>query len=239
MLGILFFYYGDGSFLFSLLDAFVFILFFSVPSYFSWYMLGFFDRLYKQIGILALVIFLCLSANQMLFSLLSPESNEWFLRSIPLRIIGLLLAWTILFLWYREYLFYQSEPTEQDVELDIESESDEEFRNMHATDRISVKNGTKIHLIAPSELVYVQASGDYVTLFTIDKQFVKEQTMKSFIVQLPPNFVRIHRSTIVNCDFIARIELYEKQSYRLRLKNGTYLKISSGGYKLLKEQLSL
>lgn len=63
--------------------------------------------------------------------------------------------------------------------------------------------------------------------------------MKSLVMQLPSAFIRIHRSVIVNCDSIARIELFEKQSYRIRLKNGSYLKVSAAGYRLLKDRLML
>lgn len=66
--------------------------------------------------------------------------------------------------------------------------------------------------------------------------------MKYFERSLPsPEFVRIHRSYIVNTEQILRVELFGKETYqvRLRLKDGTYLRASSAGYKLLKERLSL
>lgn len=43
-------------------------------------------------------------------------------------------------------------------------------------------------------------------------------------VHLPPCFVRIHRSCIVNVEYILRIELFGKESYHVRLKNGTSLR---------------
>jgi hypothetical protein len=36
-----------------------------------------------------------------------------------------------------------------------------------------------------------------------------------------------------------RVELYGKESYHIRLKNGTSLRASGSGYKLLKERLNL
>ena len=39
-------------------------------------------------------------------------------------------------------------------------------------DRISVKDGSRIHLIHLEELLYIQASGDYVALFTTDGQYI-------------------------------------------------------------------
>jgi Response regulator of the LytR/AlgR family len=107
-------------------------------------------------------------------------------------------------------------------------------------DRISVKDGARIHIIPIKEIFYLQACGDYVTLFTTSGQHVKEQTMKYFERSLPsPEFVRIHRSYIVNTEQILRVELFGKETYQVRLKDGTYLRASSAGYKLLKERLSL
>ena len=64
--------------------------------------------------------------------------------------------------------------------------------------------------------------------------------MKYFEQSLPsPSFVRIHRSTIVHTTQIARIELFGKETYQVRLKNGVTLRASHSGYKLLKEKLAL
>lgn len=89
-------------------------------------------------------------------------------------------------------------------------------------------------------LLYIQACGDYVTLVTPEGQYVKEQTMKYLETHLSAaGFVRVHRSTIVNVTQISRVELYEKENYRLLLKNGTKLRVSHSGYRLLKERLEL
>lgn len=107
-------------------------------------------------------------------------------------------------------------------------------------DRITVKDGSRIHIIQLDELLYIQASGDYVTFFTPTGQFIKEQTMKFFELHLPATrFIRIHRSCIINAEQIMRIELFGKESYQVRLKNGANLRASNAGYKLLKERLSL
>ncbi|MDR1348442.1 MAG: LytTR family transcriptional regulator DNA-binding domain-containing protein [Prevotellaceae bacterium] len=106
-------------------------------------------------------------------------------------------------------------------------------------EHIAVKSGQKIHLIIVSDIIYLQAFGDYVHIFTDSGKYLKEQTMKYFETNLPQQFVRIHRSYIVNIKSVLRIELYEKQSQLLTLKNGHQIKISSTGYKLLKQKLNL
>jgi two-component system LytT family response regulator len=51
----------------------------------------------------------------------------------------------------------------------------------------------------------------------------------------PSRFVRIHRSSLLNIDRLARIELYSKDSYVAILNDGTRLPISRSGYAKLQE----
>lgn len=108
-----------------------------------------------------------------------------------------------------------------------------------AVDRISVKKGSEIHIVRIDDLLYVLAEGDYVWLFTPAGRFLKEQTMRWFEEHLPDRFVRIHRSCIVDIDQIARVELFGKENYHVRLKNGAVLKASLNGYRALKFRLDL
>ena len=107
-------------------------------------------------------------------------------------------------------------------------------------ERIAVKTGSKIHVIPIDDIFFLEAEGDYVMIHTKDGKHLKEKTMKYFETHLEPSqFVRIHRSFIVNVNEILRIELYDKENYSVLLKNTTSLKASSSGYKLLKQVLNL
>lgn len=106
--------------------------------------------------------------------------------------------------------------------------------------RVAVKSRHKIDVIPVSEILYIQAEDDYVMLHTASNKYLKEKTMKYFETHLEPSrFIRIHRSYIINADFIARLELYDKESYAVILKNGASLRASNAGYKILKETLHL
>jgi two-component system LytT family response regulator len=105
-----------------------------------------------------------------------------------------------------------------------------------ALTRVAVKDRQQIHVIPLHSIRYIEADGDYVQLHTEKGVFLKEKTMKYFEENFPPQqFIRVHRSFIVNVDMVAKIELYEKESYRVHLKNGETLKASSSGYRALKE----
>ena len=62
--------------------------------------------------------------------------------------------------------------------------------------------------------------------------------MKTLEEQLDKNkFIRIHRSYIANITQIEKIQLYEKESYLVVMKNGAQIRASKAGYKRLKEVL--
>jgi len=106
--------------------------------------------------------------------------------------------------------------------------------------RIVVKTGKAIQVVPIEQIEMIEASDDYVSIYTNQERFVKKQTMKYFEERLnPETFIRTHRSYIVNITQIASIELYEKDSYIGILRNGNKVKISASGYKELKEKLGI
>lgn len=105
-------------------------------------------------------------------------------------------------------------------------------------ERIVVKTGSKIKIIPVREIKYLQAEDDYVMIFIEGEKHLKQQTMKYFETHLDPReFVRVHRSYIARIGFIESIELYEKESYILKLKDGNTLPVSKSGYLNLRGKL--
>ena len=107
-------------------------------------------------------------------------------------------------------------------------------------DRVVVKDRHKIHIITVDQIRYIESLDDYVMIYTHDGRHMKQKTMKYFENNLDPNnFIRIHRSYIVQVENIAEIQQYEKESYIVILKDAakTKLKVSKTGYKRIKEVL--
>jgi len=106
--------------------------------------------------------------------------------------------------------------------------------------RIAVKSRHKVSVVPVDEIVFLEAEGDYVMIHTRDAKHLKEKTMKYFETHLDPaQFIRIHRSYILNARFIDRIEYYDKESYAVLTKTGAKLRASTSGYKLLKQVLNM
>src|SRR4029077_1366003 len=101
--------------------------------------------------------------------------------------------------------------------------------------RIVVKDGARVHIIPVDRLDYAEAQDDYVALHSQGKSYLKQQTISSLETALDPQqFVRIHRSTIVNLERVAKIEPYAKDSRVAVLSDGTQLQVSRAGYERLK-----
>jgi two-component system, LytTR family, response regulator len=105
-------------------------------------------------------------------------------------------------------------------------------------ERLVVKDGTKVSLIPIAKLDFAEAQDDYVALASEGKKHLKQQTIASLEASLDPKqFVRIHRSYIVNFERVARIEPYGKESRLAILTNGARLPVSRTGYARLKALL--
>jgi two-component system LytT family response regulator len=106
--------------------------------------------------------------------------------------------------------------------------------------RIIVKDGGKIKIIPITQIRYLEAADDYVKIHTAEGHFLKNKTMQFFETQLDAQqFVRIHRSYIVNITLINRIEPYEKDSHLVLLSDGSKLPVSKSGYVKLKQVLGI
>lgn len=102
-------------------------------------------------------------------------------------------------------------------------------------ERIVVKDGTRVTLIPVTKLDYAEAQDDYVALASEGKKHLKQQTIASLEACLDPEqFVRVHRSYVVNFERVARIEPYGKESRLAILSDGTRLPVSKAGYARLK-----
>ena len=109
-----------------------------------------------------------------------------------------------------------------------------------AQNRIVVKVDGKIKIIPTVDIQYIEANGDNVKIMTNEGSFSKHKTMSFFEEQLSANdFVRIHRSYLVNVSLVTRIDAYDKESHLAVLSSGIQLPVSKSGYQRLKELLGM
>lgn len=222
-------------------DAVTTVVGLAVLAYLAQVAAGFVPRLRSGIAAVAGGILLWLAAAYLICDAMGRivgDNSISFARTIPFRLLFGIPTLVAAMLWGRlealkEQALQEEEHTQPETALPAAPQTE-------TIDRITVKDRSRIHLIEVGELLCIQADGDYVTLVTAEGQYIQEQTMIYFETHLPTEtFVRIHRSVIVNVHQIARIELFGRETYSVLLKNGTKLRASLSGYRLLKERLGL
>jgi two-component system, LytTR family, response regulator len=113
-------------------------------------------------------------------------------------------------------------------------------KQIEEKNRVVVKFGTNIRILQSQDIYYIEAFDDYVKIFTKDDYFLKKKTMGYFEQTLGSReFLRVHRSFIVQLQCITGIEQYEKNGHIAILKNGKKISLSRNGYAVLKEKLDL
>lgn len=148
--------------------------------------------------------------------LLKPYSKKRFLQAI-------------------EKVLAQPENPEKNTATILETYN----QNQEYLNRIVVKSGNKIVIVPSEEIVYLKADDDYVEIHTDSQKLLKNKTLKFYEKNLnPKNFIRTHRSYLLNIREIAHIENYEKDSHIAILKNNSKIPVSKSGYSLLKQELN-
>lgn len=116
----------------------------------------------------------------------------------------------------------------------------EEIRQPEERTRIVVRESGNIRIIPVREVQYMEAYDDYVKIFTAKEMFLKKKTMSFYENSLDASeFIRVHRSYIVQLSQITRIEPLEKDTHVALLKNGTRIPLSKSGYARLRKVLDL
>jgi two-component system LytT family response regulator len=105
-------------------------------------------------------------------------------------------------------------------------------------ERVVIRDGPSVHVVAADRIDYVEAQDDYVAIHSGGRSLLKEQTLTNLGRQLDARrFVRIHRSYLLNIERLGKVELYAKDSRIAILHDGTKLPVSRSGYQRLQALL--
>jgi two-component system LytT family response regulator len=106
--------------------------------------------------------------------------------------------------------------------------------------RIPVRSGSKIHVLKMEEVYYIEAQDDYIKIYSTKGNFLKQQTMKHMEENLPDDiFVRIHRSYILNINFLNQLEIYDRYGYTAITADSNKLPVSRKGAVKLKKAIHM
>lgn len=93
--------------------------------------------------------------------------------------------------------------------------------------RLGIKNNRQVTFIPVENIMFIESEGNFVNIHTQSGMKIANYTFKQLHPILDPQiFMRIHKSFMVNFDYIERIEPYYHGDYHVFLKNGKKLKLS-------------
>ncbi|MGI6085370.1 MAG: LytTR family transcriptional regulator DNA-binding domain-containing protein [Acetivibrionales bacterium] len=103
---------------------------------------------------------------------------------------------------------------------DISLYNSDENKAQKSMNRIAVKKDESIVLLNPSDIYYLAARNGKVLIFTKNDLYYSWDSMKSWVQKLSSfNFIKCHRSYIVNVDKIEEIIPWFNGTYNLKLKD--------------------
>jgi two-component system LytT family response regulator len=106
---------------------------------------------------------------------------------------------------------------------------------------MALKQGSKISLVQMDDIRYIEASGYYIEVYTSEsKRLLLRESMTNMLEQLgKPNFIRIHRSTIINTDFLSEIQHTGAGDVVTKMKDGKTFRVSKSYKEGLFKRLKL
>lgn len=93
-------------------------------------------------------------------------------------------------------------------------------------DCFTCKHGNKLKIISLKEVLYLEAAGNYTKAHTNDNYYLLGISISELKNKLDNNFIRVHRSFIINKSYIDTIESHFNGEYILCMKNNILIKVS-------------
>lgn len=104
--------------------------------------------------------------------------------------------------------------------------------------QLVVKDGKHIDVIPCEEIRFIKAEDDYISIHAGEKSPLKKMKISDLEKSLDPElFFRVHRSYILNINFLKNIEKWTRDQFMGFTHQGERIKISKAGFDRLKEVL--
>ena len=105
--------------------------------------------------------------------------------------------------------------------------------------KIIIKDRDDITLLKQADIEWIDAAGDYCCVHAQGVTHIKRSTLKNLLEDLDSSiFKRVHRSTIVNLNYIQKVIPHTKGEYFLKLGEYDQVKVSRNYREVIKDFLS-
>ena len=105
-------------------------------------------------------------------------------------------------------------------------------------DRLAIKSAGIIRFVRVADIDWIASCGVYVNLHVAGKEMLYRASLSELTEKLDPTqFVRVHRSTIVNVDGIVRLEPASHGEFEVVLRDGARSRVSRTYRSALEQRL--
>lgn len=102
-----------------------------------------------------------------------------------------------------------------------------EQKDSKVSKKIKVISQNKVIFLDCNDILYVKSDKPYISLVTEHKKFLYNSSLKNFLLEnKAPNFVQIHKSTIINTDYIISYTSRKNGDYDIELTNKHIIRAS-------------
>jgi len=109
------------------------------------------------------------------------------------------------------------------------TEAEEAEGEQEPLGRFTVRSRNRIYFVDVDDVQWIESEGDYVALCDGEEKHLVRATMKELVERLDSNqFFRVHRSYIVNADYVEELRPQDHGTYCVVMACGTPLKTSRG-----------
>ncbi|MFK8010436.1 MAG: LytR/AlgR family response regulator transcription factor [Marinicellaceae bacterium] len=103
----------------------------------------------------------------------------------------------------------------------------EQNNSSKQTDKLLIKKKGKEFIINLNNVSSIESGGNYIYIHSNNEVYPMRSTMNKMLKKLDHNqFMRVHRSYIINLDFIKEIISPENQVYKITMKNNATVPLS-------------
>ncbi len=104
--------------------------------------------------------------------------------------------------------------------------------------RLIIRDGKEILIIPVEKIIYLEAQDDYVQVHTEKNSHLKYERLTRLENLLDTqSFIRVHRSFIININYLKKLEPFSKSSYLAYMSKDAVVPVSRSGYKRLQKIL--
>lgn len=106
--------------------------------------------------------------------------------------------------------------------------------------RVLVRDRQQVHVLPLPEIEFAQAQDDYVSLRCAGRDYLKTQTLAELAEELDAaQFVRVHRSYLLNVAHLQALERPAKDSIVARTRSGASVPVSRSGHERLLQAMQV